>query len=155
MDALRQWALCLIIGAAAGTFVMAVSPRGAMDKTVRAVVGIFVVAAICSPLAGLLKTDFTADAFAEYEYALQNEEDMYDYMLEAYRTEVEKRILSAADEMGTEIREIFISADIDANNCIIIQEITVTLASDYSDRTADFSRFLSEKTGVNVSVNAE
>ena len=155
MDALRQWALCLIIGATAGTFVMAISPRGSMDKTVRAVVGIFVVAAICSPLAELLKTDFTADAFADYDYALQSEEDMYGYMLEAYRREVENRILSAADEQGTEISEIFISADIDADNCIIIQDITVTLTPEYLAQTADFSAYLSQLLGMGVTVNAE
>lgn len=155
MDALRQWALCLIIGATAGTFVMAISPRGSMDKTVRAVVGIFVVAAICSPLAGLPKTDFTADAFADYEFTQQSEEEMYEYMLEAYRREVENRILSAADEQGNEISEIFISADIDADNCIIIQDITVTLASEHSADTAEFSAYLSQRLGVSVTVNAE
>lgn len=155
MDELSQWALCLIIGAAAGTFVMAVSPRGSMDKTVRAVVGMFVVAAICSPLAELLKADFAADAFAVFENEMQNEDDMRDYLLEAYRTELEKRIVTAARERGTEIEEIFISAYIDADDCIIIQEITVAVASEHSAQSGELSRFLSERLGVNVTVNAE
>ncbi len=155
MDELRQWALYLIIGAAAGTFVMAVSPRGSMDKTVRAVVGIFVVAAICSPLAELFKADFAADAFAVFEDDLQSEEDMRDYLLEAYRAELEKQIVSAARERGTEIEEIFISAHIDADNCIIIQDITVTVSPECLEQGGELSRFLSERLGVNVTVNAE
>ena len=53
MDAVRQWAICLIAAAAAGTFAAAVIPGGSMEKTVKAVAGIFVVVAVCSPLAEL------------------------------------------------------------------------------------------------------
>lgn len=153
MDALKQWALCLIIGAAAGTFVMAVSPRGSMDKTVRAVVGIFVVAAICSPLANLLKDDLSTEAFADYETDIQSE-DMNDYVLEAFCNEVQKRVLSEADEWGIGIKEIFTDAEIDADNCIIIHKITVTAEEKNGQEIRNFSACLSEELGVAVAVNA-
>lgn len=156
MDALRQWALCLIIGAAAGTFVMAISPRGSMDKTVRAVVGIFVVAAICSPLAGLADADFTLDAMADYEYEGQDSgEELQEYMLSVCRDAAEEQILSAAEDSGIRVDEIFINADIDANNCIIIHDITVTIGAEHSGKSAEFSKTLGENLGVTVTVNAE
>ena len=52
LEVLRQWALSLIIASAAGTFAMVLSPRGSMDKTVRVVVGIFVVRGACAAVQG-------------------------------------------------------------------------------------------------------
>lgn len=156
MDALRQWALCLIIAAAAGTFVISVSPRGSMDKTVRAVVGIFVVAAICSPLADLIKSDFTVEAMADYEYeADDGAEDLQEYMLSVCREAAEEKIISAAEESGVSVEEIFINADIDADNCIIIHGITVTVSAETSDKSAGFSAILEETLGVPVTVTTE
>lgn len=156
MDALRQWALCLIIAAAAGTFVMSVSPRGSMDKTVRAVVGIFVVAAICSPLAELIKSDLTVEAMADYEYEADGgAEDLQEYMLDVCREAAENQIVSAAEESGISVEEIFINADIDADNCIIIHGITVAVSAETADKSSDFSAVLEEALGVPVTVITE
>ena len=110
MDALRQWALCLIIAAVACTFVMALSPRGAMDKTIRAVAGIFVVAAICSPLADVFESGLAADAFSLFEYSDSGDEEMKEFILDSYRSEVEKRILEVANEKNVKVIKINISA---------------------------------------------
>ena len=155
MDALRQWALCLIIGAAAGTFVMAISPRGSMDKTVRAVVGIFVVAAICAPIATLLKEDIGTEAFADYEFEEHGEDELNGYMLEMFRSETEKIILSTADEFDIAVKDICINAEIDAENCIIIHSITVAVRMEDEPEKSSFSDTFFQKTGVRVTVNAE
>lgn len=155
MDALKQWALCLIIGAAAGTFVMAVSPRGLMDKTVRAVVGIFVVAAMCSPLANLLKEDISTYAFAGFESAEYGSDDMNEYTLELFRNETEKIIISAAGEHGVNVKEIYINADIDTECCIIIHEIAIATEQTDEQKITSFSADISDELGMAITVNAE
>ena len=155
MDILRQWALCLIIGAVAGTFVMAISPRGSTDKTVRAVVGIFVVAVICSPLADLINEDVSLNALAGFEYTENEDRQASKYMLEMFCKETEKIIISAADECNVAVGDICINADIDADDCIIIHEITVDVPMRYLSEKDAFSEFIFQKTGVAVTVNAE
>ena len=154
MEVLRKWALCLIIGSVAGTFVMAISPRGSTDKTVRAVVGIFVVAVICSPLADLLNEDVSLNAFAGFEYTENEDTQASKYMLEMFCEETEKIISSVADEFDIDVEDIYINADIDADNCIIIREITVDIPAEYSSEKDGFTENLFQKTGVAVTVNA-
>ncbi len=155
MDALKQWALCLIIGAAAATLVVSVSPRGSVDKTVRAVVGIFVVAAICAPLAKLAETDFSADAFVSYDFSEYGAEDMNGYVLDLYKSELEKSILSTADDYGVSVEKIFISMDIDAEGCIIIHKIDTVISESELLNKAEFSRLISQKTGFDITVITE
>ena len=62
-DAFKQWAVSLIICALGGALISLLSPRGSMEKTLRAVIGIFVVSAICTPLLKLKKSDVFLPAF--------------------------------------------------------------------------------------------
>lgn len=154
MDSLKQWALCLIIGAAAGTLVMVLSPRGSMDKTVRAVVGIFIVAVISVPFADMLKSDYAAEAMAVYDYA-DDGEDMRKYMLDSFCESVKKELEKTASDIGVPLGEIYIEAEIDADNCIIIHKISVETDPGFSGKATELSAALSEKTGVHVTVIAE
>lgn len=150
MDTLRQWALCLIISAAAVAFVTIITPRGSTDKTVRAVAGIFVVSAIFTPLADM-SFDFTAVNTAA-EYADVQSNDLSDSVLDACRNAAEDAILSAATEQGVTVEEIFIDADIDADNCIIIQSVTVAVSAGNAD---ELEAVFGNALGVPVKVEIE
>lgn len=154
MDSFKQWALCLVIGAAAGTLVMALSPRGSTDKTVRAVVGIFIVAVIGTPFADMFRSSYAAEVFAEYDYA-DSGGDMREFMLDSFCDSVKKELKKTSVELGIPFDEILTEADIDENNCIIIHKITVKIGSEFSDKSAELSAALSENTGVDVTVIAE
>lgn len=155
MDALRQWALCLIIGAAAGTFAIAISPRGATDKTMRAVVGIFVVAAMCAPLSQLKGAELSVAAFGGGgDYEEIDAENLREYMLtvcvEAARTQVD----AAAEEIGITVSQAAVNASLGSDNCIIIHDITVIIDERFSEKSDDFEKLLSERLGVPATVNA-
>lgn len=154
MDSLKQWALCLIVGAMAGTLVVALSPRGSMDKTVRAVIGIFVVAIISAPFAHMLKSSSTADVFAVYDY-IGADVNMSDFMLESFYKTVENELKKTSSAIGIPLKEIYIEADVDAENCIIIQKISVEIEPEFLDKSAELSSVLSENTGAYVAVIAE
>lgn len=154
MDSLKQWALCLIVGALAGTVVTALSPRGATSKTVRAVAGIFIVAVIGVPFTDMLEGSYSAEAFAAYDYDY-GDADMSDFLLESFCESVKKELETAALQAEIPFEEIFIEADIDTENCIIIHNITVRVGSDFSDKSAELSDILSKSAGVYVTVIAE
>lgn len=157
MDALKSWAVSLIAAAAAGTFAMIVSPRGSMDKTIRAVVGIFVVAAIFSPLTELKKDGknfFEKEAFA-FEEENEADEKLSDYLLTACKNAVNSEIEKAADELNIPSYQSEIDAYVDDDNCIIIQNITINIPAEYIDKSEKLSVKASERIGAPVTVNAE
>ncbi len=155
MDAFRQWAVCVIIAAAAGTFVTAISPRGSMDKTVRAVVGIFIVATICAPLSQLKSTDISEYAFSVSDYPDNGkaEDNMYEHMISVCKKTVEDETLLLADEYKIKVESIKSEMNIDENNCIIIRDIQIDIQYDSQNKTSEFSEKLSEILGVSVAVN--
>ena len=155
MNELKQWTLCLIIGAVAGAFAMAVTPRGTMSKAVRAVTGVFIVASMCSPLSQLLKKDVSIKTFADSVYKEDNSDELNGYIMETFKNEIEKQILSVADRYNADVKEIYINADINTDGCIIIHEISVAVKSMMSDDASEFSKKLSEEIGISVSVNSE
>lgn len=154
LEVLRQWALSLIIASAAGTFAMVLSPRGSMDKTVRAVVGIFVVAVICSPLAQMKDINFSVQAFAEYELETENVEALRKQLVSACRNAVENQITDTALELGIEVESVEAEMNIDAENCIIIHKITVNITAENEEKAKEFSEILQKKLGVPVQVNS-
>lgn len=155
MNELKQWTLCLIIGAVAGAFAMAITPRGTMSKAVRAVTGVFIVASMCSPLSELLEKDVSINTFADSVYEDDNSDELNGYIMETFKNEIEKQILSVADRYNADVTEIYINADINTDGCIIIHKISVAVKSVANDGTSELSKKLSEEIGINISVNAE
>lgn len=157
MDALKSWAVSVIAAAVAGTFAMIVSPRGSMDKTIRAVVGIFVVAAIFSPLTELKKDGnsfFEKEAFA-FEEENKADEKLGDYLLTACKNAVNSEIEKAADELNIPDFQSEINAYVDDENCIIIQSITIYIPAEHIDKAEKLSDRASERIGAPVTVNVE
>ncbi len=152
MEALRQWAICLIISGMAGTLISLLSPRGTMEKTLRAVIGVFIVAAVCSPLSQLKNSDdiLPAFAFGETDYADAGE--LGEQMLEACRNTVGETVRAAAAETGIGDYTVETDAYIDENCCIIIQEIRVVIPPENADLQNGFSAALQERLGVPVTV---
>ncbi|MBQ8763641.1 MAG: stage III sporulation protein AF [Clostridia bacterium] len=158
MDMLKEWALCLMAAAAAGTLAVVIVPRGSMDKTVRAVVGIFVVAVICAPLSEIENFDFSVEAFANYgEVPFDNThiDDMNLQMINICKKAVEEQIKKTADEQNVTAISVEADISVDAENCIIIHKIDVCI-DDGEFLSADLlSEKFSEKLGVPVVVNVK
>ncbi len=153
MDALRQWAVCLIVGSFAGAFVMIVSPRGSMDKTVRAVAGVFVVAALCSPLAQLKNFNFS---FTEEDVTYDENSflpEAEDKLAQLYANAVAQRVNEIAAETGTQAESVDAEVSVDENGCIIIHKISVGIAEPESAKKLE--QTLSEKLGVPVTVEVK
>lgn len=152
MDAFRQWALCLIIAAAAGTFVCAVSPRGTAEKAVRTVAGIFVVATVCTPLTQLEKSDFDIPAFADSAVVSDFGESLKEQMLESCKKEVEKQLVAVAKRCSLTVCNIEMDAYIDEYNSIIIQNIHLEINSETPEAALRFQAEAENALGVPVTI---
>lgn len=151
MDSIRQWALCLVFSAAAGTLVTVISPRGSMEKTLRAVVGVFIVAAICTPLTKLSADGLTLSAFAFAEESAENEQ-LNEFILDEYKAETEKTILAVAKKRGITVGYIAVEMNINSDGCIIIHRITATVKEIPQKEKEEFTRELSDALGAEVEV---
>ena len=150
MDFFRQWAVSLIISAAAVTVVIILTPRGSTDKTVKAVASIFVISVIFTPLTHT-EIDFpTLEAAADYGDEIYS--DLNDSMLEACRNAVENALTRKAAEMRSVLEDICINVNIDADGCIIIHGISVTVSSCDGCDLQELSSALGEAAGVPVTV---
>lgn len=138
MNEFRQWALCIIITAAAGTFVCAVSPRGTTEKAVRTVAGIFVIVTMCTPLAELKKTELAKNVFSDSYVISDNSEEMKKQMLEQCKNEVEEKLVSIATEHSVAVCGVEMDAYFDEYNSIIIRGIHIDIESENSVCSLNF-----------------
>lgn len=154
MDFLKDSALCLIAVAAVGTLATVIVPRGSMDKTLRAVVGIFVVAVICLPIAEISETELVSGTFADSFEVSSDEvcsEDMQKQMLEIFESTIISSVKETASELNINVVSVNPDISVDENYCINIHKITVTI----SDCSLSSKEYLSEKISENLGVSAE
>ncbi len=152
MDALRQWALCLIAAASAGTFVCAVTPRGAVDKAVRTVAGLFVVAAVCAPVTKLESDNFGIPAFADSAVVSDCGELLKEQMLESCKKAIENQILSLSKRYSLTVYNVELDAYTDEYNSIIIQSIHLEINSETPQSVSPFLSEAEAALGVPVTI---
>ena len=151
MEAFRHWAMSLIICGIGATVISLLSPRGTMEKTLRAVIGIFVVSAVCMPLAKLKNAEDILPAFS-FEGEAYYYESISEQMVEACKNTVAEVIADSAKELG--IADYDVDADIQINEeyCIIIQDIHIRVYDCDDVGAAEFEAVLCDKLGVSVAV---
>ncbi len=127
MDSLKQWLISLAFSALGGTLITVVSPKGANDKTLKTVVGIFIISTVFLPVSELNVHQFSLSAFADsVEYESDGNDELAFEMLEE---ELLQRITDIANECGCEIRNIEIDAEYDEGKCIIIHKIILNFTN--------------------------
>lgn len=151
MDMLRQWLISLVFAALAGTLISVISPKGSTEKTLKTVVGIFIIAAICSPLSELESADFSLPVFAQNN-SVQIEEDMSDYFAQALEKEVGGRLSECAESLNIEIDDVVIKAETDENSCIIIHEVLIIIQNYEYESAQKAAEALSEELGMPVTL---
>lgn len=148
MEALRQWALCLIAAAGAGAFACTVIPGGSMEKTVKAISGVFVVVAICAPLGEIS----LSEAFSELAFAADAEEysaqtgALEESTLELCREAITEAISEAAIACGVKTEQIIAELEVSEDG-IIIHGVTVVLDDSEDGKTEEFSFCAAERLG--------
>lgn len=150
MDALKQWIISLVFSAAAGTLISVISPKGSNDKTVKTVVGIFIIAAVCVPLSEIEASDFSVPAFVRDEIIADN--SMNDFTVEMLENELFNKASEVASEFGCGIKDVEIQAEYDNENCIIIHEMTVYFINSENEKVTEIAAKIENELGVPVTV---
>lgn len=151
MEAVRQWAICLLASAAVGAFACIVMPNGSLEKTVKAVSGIFVIAALCSPLADSDMREFTeVTARTAGENSIQTQA-LEDGALDMCDAAIRDAIYDTAQACGACIKEISVKLDM-KDNCIIIHNVTVELEETQSEKAENFGEEVREKLGFPIDI---
>lgn len=154
MDAFREWALCLIIAAAAGSIVCAVSPRGATDKTVRTVVGIFVVITVCVPLTNIESAD-SDYIFAASHAVADSGEALNELLLENCKSAVESELKPVAEKYGITILASEMNAYVDEYNCINIHNLHLKITNGNPGIISFFQSEAERISGVPVKISID
>lgn len=154
-DAFRQWATGLIICALGGTVISLLSPRGSMEKTLRAVIGIFVVSAVCTPLVKLKKADSFLPVFTAQTLPAVEAENLREQIEEACKSTAGKVIDEVMKSVEIGDYEAAVNVHMDENGCIIIQDIQVEVDSENIGSVAKIQALLQQKLNVTVNVICE
>ncbi len=155
MDEIKQWAFCLIISAASATVLQLLSPRGSAERTLKTVIGVFLISAVCMPFLKAKKTDVGAvTAFNFYDFEL-NDIECSDIYVQSAESVIAYQVECAAEECG--IESYFIESDIafDEQGCIIIHKIEVSVDENNPEKSCRFADILKERLGVAVTVTQE
>ena len=150
MEGLKQWLISLIFSAAAGALITVISPKGSNDKTLKTVVGIFIISSIFLPLTKMNLSDFSLPALANELKIEQGEEG--DFVIEMLEEELYKTVSETAEEFNCEISGVEIDAGYDEDNCIIIQEIAVYYTSGKTENIQMAAAETEKRLGVPVRV---
>lgn len=150
MEGLKQWLISLIFSAAAGALITVISPKGSNDKTLKTVVGIFIISSIFLPLTKMNLSDFSLPALANELKIEQGEEG--DFVIEMLEEELFETVSETAEEFNCEISGVEIDAGYDEDNCIIIQEIAVYYTSGKTENIQMAAAETEKRLGVPVRV---
>lgn len=150
MEGLKQWLISLIFSAAAGALITVISPKGSNDKTLKTVVGIFIISSIFLPLTKMNISDFSLPAFANEFEIEQGEEG--DFVIEMLEEELFETVSETAEEFNCEISGVEIDAGYDEDDCIIIQEIAVYYTSGETENIQMAAAETEKRLGVPVRV---
>lgn len=125
------------------------TPRGATDKTVKAVASIFVISVIFTPFARM-EIDIPS-LEAEADYGGEVNGDLNEAVLDVCRNAVENALTKRAADLNVTLEGICINADINTDGCIIIQGVSVTVSGGGWNLQM-LSEELSEAAGAQVTV---
>ena len=128
MSNVQQWAwsLCLVILIC--TVVQYILPAGAMERSVRLVLGGFVVLSIIMPITNLVQSanwDFSwaAETAVTEEYIAQSNA----VLLEQAKANVTVLVAQELQRKEIDYKNIAITMDTNADNCIVIDKAVVTI----------------------------
>ncbi len=152
MEMLKSWAVCVTVSALAGTVISLIVPNGSAEKSMRAVIGIFIVSAVCIPLT---KADFsfeTVNGVASESGYSETADELYAFAHRAVTDAAEATVSEAATESGIEDYTLKAEIATEENGCIIIREIIIEIDGENNGSAAEFERIVSEKLGVQAVV---
>ena len=130
MDIIRSWVTGVTAAAIIGAIVLALTPGGAVEKSVKTVVSVFLISSMILPLvkAENVNLDFKID---EGQTVTQNEE-IVNSLVEHFKEKLELSINETLNNSGIQVSQI--SIDINTNGDeISVEKIKIVLKKESAD----------------------
>jgi len=151
MEVLRTWALTVALAALAGGIVRLLAPKGAVEKSVRVVVAVFLLSAFLSPIVtrGGASLDWVLPQLQAppANHALQRE--MAQQMQRAIEIELRNRMRHVLDSRGLD-GQIYLSTSILSDGSIDIVLARVEIP--HGGNTTGLAAALRHETGFEVEI---
>lgn len=130
MSTVQQWAwsLCLIILIC--TVIQYIIPSGAMERSIKLVLGAFVVLGMIVPITNLVQSsdwNFTWDAERFSEANSEYVDQVNHEILEQSKENITVLLVTELEKMGVDYQNIEISMDTNEDNCIVIDKAVITI----------------------------
>lgn len=132
METVKQWALTVAVSAVAGAIILMLSPDGALNKSVRTAVSLFLIVAMLSPFVkGVDFSDFDILTEGEYE-----QPDLTDAVAEQMKQALQAKITEILADCGIKPIAVNIDISVDGEN-MTIENIKIILENSGDIATAE------------------
>ncbi len=157
METIKEWALCVTLSTFAGGIVYMLAPSGATSKAVRTVVSVFIISSFILPFASV--KDINAFEYKEYEGSEYTDTDLSHKVFEQQRDAIEKQltnqIVGIIGKYSASAVNISFDIDIDDDECININMVTVILSAEYSHLIFNIRDDIKDNLGLDADVYTE
>ena len=152
MDSVTQWAGGICISCVIVCIVEMLISDTALEKTVRYVLGAFMLCAVIVPVGGFIR-DISFD-FGDFgEISDEIPEDIENERIEYLKSEIKKLIVKNLEDENIFPKEICVNMDIDEDNCISIITADILLENGDVHKSQKIRNVLdSLGIGCNISV---
>ena len=152
MDIIRSWVTGVTAAAIIGAIVLALTPGGAVEKSVKTVVSVFLISSMILPLvkAENVNLDFKID---EGQTVTQNEE-IVKSLVEHFKEKLELSINETLNNSGIQVSQI--SIDINTNGDeISVEKIKIVLKKESADEVIRAKEILEKELSLQAEITAE
>ncbi|HZJ78838.1 MAG TPA: hypothetical protein VFD52_08580 [Clostridia bacterium] len=156
MDEVKKWALCVTFSTFIGAIIYIFSPKGALDKSMRTVISVFILAALLSPLINGNGVDFQTFS-SMYSVQPNKETDIEQLVNEQIKQGIvnitKAEIEAVLAQNNIDNGQILIITDISEDGSIIIKQVEIILDNNSNINTCELSQKIKKKLGLNIDVS--
>lgn len=155
MESIQRWAFSLCAAAVAGAIAEIFAPNGGTKRIFRLCISVFFLCCLFSPVLKLAVQDnliddiFPASSASAYENDYIAANELYtERITSAFRNNICRLVKEVLEELGINDAEIQVGININADNCISINEVEITLSKDIMMQKPRIINAISDCIGV-------
>lgn len=153
MSAVQQWASVLCVLVLISAIIQYVIPSGMMERSMKLVLGGFVVLGLILPIADLVRS-------VEWDFQIKEDPSITEHYLETTNNQIitiaqhniEQLIAETLREMNISAKNIMVKMDISEDNCIMIEKAVLVIAFSDMERAAAIEEKIWSALGIKAEV---
>lgn len=153
MDAIKQWAYGITVSAIVGGIILFLTPEGSTEKLVRTAVSLFLMCVLLSPFLseadpGKILADFE---LPETQSSSSANSEAADYL----QDRTKEKISDILEECGIKNADIRISINIENENEMKIESVTILAEKEYENQFKNAEENLKNQMGIETKIEVK